>query len=264
MPSSRLGLPHEPEILPKREFALEHTVTHKGTFEEVAMLAIAALALVFVLSACGSRSVGPTGPVGPTGSAGSPGATGPEGPAGPTGPEGPTGPVGPPGPLVPTGSAGPSGESSAVSEIEMWPELRIDVTISQRCADRIRAIVEYQGTATAVERQRKRLDFLLVQPTRYMSNRHIERIRNWMEQVANDGPVCDEQHEELRLFWRARDHNPMGTWRERALRAYWSCAYPDDDVLGGDYSGDLWNNAEDCAAVERWIPPSWIPAEERP
>lgn len=151
-----------------------------------------------------------------------------------------------------------------MSEVETWPELRIDVTISQRCADRIRETVEYQGTATAVERQRKRLDFLLVQPARYMSNRHIERILNWMEQVANEGPACDEQQDALRLFWRARSHNPMGQWREDALRAYWSCAYPDDELLGGGYSSDLWNNAEDCATVERWIPPSWIPATERP
>ena len=80
----------------------------------------------------------------------------------------------------------------------------------------------------------------------------------------NAGPECETQLEALHLFWRARYDNPMGRWREHGLQAYWHCAYPDDDLLGGDYSSDLWNDTEECAIVERWIPPTWIPAEELP
>ena len=186
--------------------------------------------------------------------------------------------------------------------MEIWPELRIDVTVSGRCADRIRAIVEYQGTAAAVERQRERLDFLLAQPAMYMTNWHIQRILDWMGQVANDGPECDGQQDALRLFGGTRYDNPMGRWRERGLQAYWRCAYPDDYLLGGEVTREVpvevevvverevikevkvpgetvvvekevikevqvpggTVDAEHCAAVERWIPPSWIPAEERP
>ena len=96
-----------------------------------------------------------------------------------------------------------------------------------------------------------------------MTNWHIELILDWMERVDDEIPDCDDTEQALRLFWQARYNNPMGQWREYSLRDYWHCAYPDDDLLGGSGSG-YWNDTEDCATVERWIPPSWIPAEERP
>ena len=265
---------------------MEESVTQRGA-SVAATIVVATTALLMVLAACEGGSSGPPGPpvasgaagplgsAGPPGSEGPPGATGPAGPigaAGPTGPRGPTGSVGPTGPIGPAGPSGPPGptgqgpigEASTLSDMEIWPELRIDVTVPRRCADRIRAIVEYQGTAAAVERQRKRLDFLLTLPARYMTDWHIERILDWMGRVANEGPECEEAQEVLGLFWRARYDNPMGLWREHGLQAYWRCAYPDDYLLGGEYSSDLWNDTEECPTVERWIPPTWIPPEERP
>ena len=133
-----------------------------------------------------------------------------------------------------------------------------------------------------------------------MTNRHIERVIEWTQRVDNEGSECDGIGEALDLFRVLRYINPMGKLREAALRSHWSCRYPDGDLLGegsGSNSGEtlvvekevvkdvpvevvvekevvrevetpgetvVGNDVDSCATVERWIPPSWIPAEERP
>ena len=161
------------------------------------------------------------------------GPAGADGLAGPPGPAGADGLAGPPGSAGPPGPAGPSG-----GDVEIWPELRIDVTVPQGCADRIRGIVEYQGTAADIKRQRERLDLLLAQPSRYMTNRHIERVIEWTQRVDNEGSECDGIGEALDLFRVLRYINPMGKLREAALRSHWSCRYPDGDLLGGGSGSD--------------------------
>ncbi len=251
-------------------------MTSKALFASTVTIVLASLALLTFLVACEPEtegSQGQTGPqgqegsVGPQGPAGPEGPTGPQGPPGSQGPEGPEGPQGQEGPPRPSGAQGPPGppgDAPDLSDEVIWPELRIDVTISSRCAERILDTVEYQGTTAAVERQRESLEYLLKQPASYMSDRHIDRIRNWMGQTDALNRVCGDEREALELFYEARYNNPMGRWRANGIQSYWYCAYPDDDLLGDDYGGDLWNDSEDCATVEQWIPPSWIPEEERP
>ena len=251
-------------------------MTRKAPFVTALTLILASLAILTIIAACEPESNGQSGPAGsqgPTGPAGSMGPSGPVGPAGSQGQQGPSGPVGPVGPAGPQGeqgppgpqgTSGPPGDAPDLSDEVIWPELRIDVTISSRCVELILDTVEYQGTAAAVERQRESLEYLLKQPASYMSDRHIDRIRNWMGQTDALNRVCGDEREALELFYEARYNNPMGHWRANGIQSYWYCAYPDDDLLGDDYGGDLWNDSEDCAIVEQWIPPSWIPAEERP
>ena len=179
-------------------------------------------------------------------------------PQGAVGPRGPAGPQGPPGP------AGPSSDEFSIYDDVLWPELRIEVTLSTRCVALILDEVKYQGTATAKERQRTELEYLLAQPSSLMTDHHIDRIRNWMEQINDRSRACRDNRDALEIFSEARNNNPMGRWRAEGLQAYWHCSYPDDDLLGGGHMGDIWNDSENCGAVEQWIPPSWIPAEERP
>ena len=237
----------------------------KGLFLTATLVSV--LAVLTVLTSCSTGeegqlgqtgSQGPPGPTGATGPTGPAGPQGPLGPAGPTGETGPAGPRGPSGPPGPQGPQGPPGSMPDLSDEVIWPELRIDVSISSRCIERILDTVEYQGTAAAIERQRDSLEYLLKQPARYMSDSHIDRIRNWMGQSDSLERVCNDERETLDAFRQARNRNPMGQWRARALEEYWYCAYPDDELLG-DYK-----SVDDCGVVEQWIPPSWIPAQERP
>ena len=128
-----------------------------------------------------------------------------------------------------------------------------------------------------------------------MTNRHIERVIEWTQRVDNEGSECDGIGEALDLFRVLRYINPMGKLREAALRSHWSCRYPDGDLLGGGSGSDsgetlvvekevikevvvekevvkevktpgetvVGNDMDSCATVERWIPPTWIPAGER-
>ena len=180
------------------------------------------------------------------------------------GPQGATGPLGPQGPPGPSGQAISTGDASVISDEILWPELRIEVTLSTRCVALILDEVKYQGTASAKERQRQELEYLLAQRSRFLTDHHINRIRNWMEQINDRSRSCRDNRDALELFSEARNNNPMGRWRAQGLQAYWHCSYPDDDLLGGGHMGDIWNDSENCGAVEQWIPPSWIPAEDRP
>ena len=248
-------------------------MTKTGAITAAVIFVIAAAVLFFMVSSCDPGQEGSTGPAGETGRtgkagpAGETGARGPEGPpgeTGQTGQAGPAGETGPRGPEGPPGPARPPGDAADLSDEVIWPELRIDVTISTRCAERILDTYEFEGTTTAIERQKRSLEYLLAQPARYMADWHIDRIRDWMGRTDSVQRACEDDREALQLFYRARDNNPMGNSRADGLQAYWYCAYPDDDLLGGDYGGDLWNDSEDCSTVEQWIPPSWIPPEERP
>ena len=249
---------------------LEYSVTGRGLFLTATLVTI--IAVLAVLTSCATGEDGQPGQSGSQGQPGPTGAAGPSGPVGPQGPPGPTGsigetgpagPRGPSGPPGPQGPQGPPGNAPNLSDEVIWPELRIDVTVSSNCAELILNEVEYQGTTTAIDRQREALEYLLQQPASYMSDRHIDRIRNWMGQSDRLDRVCNDEREALELFYQARYDNPMGRWRANGIQAYWYCAYPDDDLLGGGSMGDIWHDSEDCAAVEEWIPPSWIPTEEQ-
>ena len=136
-------------------------MTKTGAITAAVIFVIAAAVLFFMVSSCDPGQEGSTGPAGETGRTGQAGETGPRGPEGPPGETGPAGETGPRGPEGPPGPARPPGEAADLSDAVIWPELRIDVTMSTRCAERILDTYEFEGTTTAYRASEKEFGVLV-------------------------------------------------------------------------------------------------------
>ncbi len=202
-------------------------------------------------------SPGATGLPGPQGPAGATGVPGQQGPTGVPGPQGPAGATGVPGPQGPAGATGvPGPQGPAGNTMDLYPELHFDFTLDEVCASGIRDNMRYGGTSAEIEEQKNSLNFLLALPTRYMSDSHIYFIKNRIEyHLPNETRVCDRSYEALKSFEEMREWNPMGRWRASALELYWRCQFPEDPWLADGRS----HNDDDCAAIMRWLPASWVP-----
>ena len=202
---------------------------------------------------------GEQGVAGNQGPQGSPGEPGPHGEPGAQGEPGQVGPQGPRGEMGPRGEAGPPGLPGDVTELDIFPELRLDYTVDKACADSIRANYEFGGTTEEIAQQRQALEIVLGLPTRYMPDYQNSRLRSMIDRLRydNDSQICDRSKDALEAFYRLRDSNPLGEWREDALRDYWSCTYPGEGfrLLNDGYSYD----DDECNSLLRWMPESWKP-----
>ena len=124
---------------------------------------------------------GPPGPQGVPGPQGPPGEQGPQGNAGEPGPQGPRGA---PGVQGPRGEPGPPGPAGDLTELDIFPELRLDYTMDKACADSIRSNYSFSGTVEEIRQQREALDILLGLPTRFMTYNHISRLSSMIDQEA--------------------------------------------------------------------------------
>jgi len=223
------------------------------------LILVVILVACATLSGCGEGSAaqsGPEGPAGPPGPVGLQGEQGPTGPAGDTGPQGPPGAMGQRGPAGEIGPQGPPGLDGppGLSEEVIWPELRFDMTVSPECAGRILETIEYRGTDSEIKQQQAAFEYLFQLPARYMTDSHIDRIRNWMEEYdendkqLRESPDCISDYETLESFRDVRADNPMGQWREDVLDDWWRCAQDPDD----------------CSDVLKAVPPTWFPETQPP
>ncbi len=203
---------------------------------------------------------GEQGVAGNQGPQGSPGAPGPRGEPGAQGEPGQVGPQGPQGEMGPRGEAGLPGLPGDLTELDIFPELRLDYTVDKACADSIRANYEFGGTTEEIAQQRQALEIVLGLPTRYMSEYQNSRLRSIMDRLRydHDSQVCDRSEDALEAFRRLRYSNPMGKWWEDALHVYWGCTYPGEGfrLLNDGYSYD----EDRCQALLRWMPESWKPS----
>ena len=219
-----------------------------------------------VAAICGTllllMAMGCEGPAGPEGPIGKRGPQGPMGERGPQGPAGEAGAQGPAGETGAQGSAGDIGVSSALTPLDIWPELSLDFTIAPSCKDYILDYVEYQGTEEEINRDRERWESWLSRPARFVHQdgirailRAIDHANNLNDRHYDEGP-CAGDYMRLALFDEVRDDNPMGVWREYALSLYWSCrqiSFTNPSVTLSI------NHIRECAAFEEWVPDSWIP-----
>ena len=162
--------------------------------------------------------------------------------------------------MGPRGEAGPPGLPGDLTELDIFPELRLDYTVDKACADSIRANYEFGGTTEEIAQQRQALEIVLGLPTRYMSEYQNSRLRSIMDRLRydHDSQVCDRSEDALEAFRRLRYSNPMGKWWEDALHVYWGCTYPGEGLrlLNDGYSYD----EDRCQALLRWMPESWKPS----
>ena len=210
---------------------------------------------VLVLSACtGSREN-----QGPQGEQGIQGPPGPRGEQGPQGEQGIQGPPGPQGEQGPQGSQAPAG---AISEFDIFPELYLDFSIDQACADAIRANYEHRGTTESIAQQRQALDMVLGVRISYMPDELIYDLKSMIERMAYDNTedalACDGINNALEEFRSLRYSNPIGQWREDALYKYWRyCVLPGDEfqLFNQSYA----YHEESCDTLLSWMPESWKP-----
>ena len=160
------------------------------------------------------------------------------------------------GPLGPQGNRGPAGPMGDSTDV--WPELHLDFTIDDACAEAIRASTEYSGTVEAIQKQRDELDILLGLPARFMSRWQIGRLKYIIERINRgneERSPCARNVLALYLFKDVRYQNPMGQWRSEVLHHYWKCEYPYSRWLA---DGQGLEEAQ-CGALRQWLPESWIP-----
>ncbi len=199
------------------------------------MKALLSCCLVILSVVACTGPAGPPGPAGPQGESGDAGPQGERGPQGEPGPQGVRGFPGTQGEQGSQGEAGASGLLGGLTEQELFPELRLDHTIDEDCADIVRSSYEYRGTAEEIEQERKALDFLLDLPTRYMTDNHIDRLRTRMRNIQQ----CDSSEVALGAFHEVRRDNPMSQWRVWVLGMYWrDCTFPNEvRLLDDSYPG---------------------------
>ena len=215
-----------------------------------------------LIAACTEPQVeqGTPGPQGPPGPLGEQGIQGPQGPQGEPGPRGPRGEPGPQGEPGQAGAQEPQVPPGFVSELGIYPELHLDFTIDEACADAIRDTYEYSGTEEAIKAEREALDILLGLPTRYMTDEQIWRLQSRMQNYVPrlDSEVCISSWSALEVFQRLRYENPMGRWRGEVLQDYWRYC----GLLGKEVSllTDSYSYHEDaCNSLLSWMPESWRP-----
>ena len=233
---------------------LSKCIRNQSSIQQCVLLLMLA-ALILSMVACGGPA-GDVGPQGPRGIPGEDGATGPVGPQGPRGSQGPQGEQGDTGPLGPQGNRGPAGPMGDSTDV--WPELHLDFTIDDACAEAIRASTEYSGTVEAIQKQRDELDILLGLPARFMSRWQIGRLKYIIERINRgneERSPCARNVLALYLFKDVRYQNPMGQWRSEVLHHYWKCEYPYSRWLA---DGQGLEEAQ-CGALRQWLPESWIP-----
>jgi hypothetical protein len=161
--------------------------------------------------------------------------------------------------MGPRGEAGLPGLPGDLTELDIFPELRLDYTVDKACADSICANYEFGGTTEEIAQQRQALEIVLGLPTRYMSEYQNSRLRSIMGRLRyDDSQVCDRSEDALEAFRRLRYSNPMGKRWEDALHVYWGCTYPGEGfrLLNDGYSYD----EDRCQALLRWMPESWKPS----
>ena len=160
----------------------------------------------------------------------------------------------------PRGEPGPPGLSGDLTELDIFPELRLDYTMDKACADSIRSNYSFSGTVEEITQQREALDILLNLPTRFMTYDHISRLSYMIDEGQNDGSrVCDRSEAALVAFSIVRENNPMGQWRHHTLETYWRyCSYQGEgfQLLNDGRYGD---DEDRCAVLFSWMPESWKP-----
>lgn len=251
------------------------------------------LSIGFAMQACGQdgaaraelspAEAGPPGPAGPEGSSGD------QGPPGPPGPRGDPGPVGPPGPPAPTAApVAPPADARFVTEAQLWPELLLDDTLSDRCEVQLRGNFEFgSGKEYEIERQRDQINAILSSPFRYLSKSQISEINQWIERLANDmnypgswngrryirevaeGETarphpfsCAIDREALNRFEYVRQTGVMYDLRMNILNRYWVCWWEERRSQDPDYDPDYSNELEECEWEREWWPSvwqSWLP-----
>ena len=151
---------------------------------------------------------------------------------------------------------GPPGEAGDLTELDIFPELRLDYTIDKACADSILANYSYSGTVERINQQREVLEILLALPTRYMDDDHIYELTSIMDNNSD----CNRSRVALETFRRVRNSNPMGQWREDTLEYYWPCTYPGEGfrlLNDGNYNS---RSEGACNTLLSWMPESWKPS----
>lgn len=229
---------------------------------------------------------GPPGPAGPTGPEGS------SGEAGPPGPPGPRGEPGPPGPPGPTPAPAPAADDRFVTEAQLWPELLLDDTLSDRCASQLRGNFEFgSGKEYEIERQRDRVDALLSTHFQYLSDNQLSEISQWIEQLGYDmnypgswngrryirevaeGETarphpfnCAIDREEIETFRYVRRTGVMYELRMNILERYWVCWWEERRSQDPDYDPNYSNELEECEWEREWWPAvwrSWLPPADQ-
>lgn len=264
------------------------------------MTIMAFLSVGFVMQSCGqdgcaggeAQSAG-AGPQGPTGPAGPEGLSGEPGPVGPPGPRGEPGPAGPPGPPGPTPAPiPPAADARFVTEAQLWPELLLDDTLSNRCVVQLRGNFEFgSGKEYEIVRQRDHVDAILSSPFRYLSDRQLSDINQWIERLANDmnypgswngrryirevaeGETarphpfsCAIDRESLERFRNVRQTGVMYELRMNILNRYWVCWWEERRSQDPDYDPDYSNELEECEWEREWWPSvwqSWLPPADQ-
>ena len=181
--------------------------------------------------------------------AGCTGAPGPQGPPGPPGPAGERGLQGE------QGIQGPDGSAISVDALAVWPELALDFSFGERCADHILANVEYYGTQQEIDVERRRWESRLSLPVRYLGSRDVGALRSRLDR-SDSAPLsypCRSEARSLDSFYQVRYDNPMGSWRANVLERYWWCHWTDQR---GDLSD---HDALSCRSLMEWIPEDWVP-----
>lgn len=159
-------------------------------------------------------------------------------------------------------SARDSGLSNNLAPSDIWPELSLDFTIDPSCKDYILGYIEYRGTEDEIARDRERWESWLSRPVRFIHENGIRAIydaighANNINDLDHDEGPCAQDYIRLGLFNEIRASNPMGQWRDYALARYWNCRQTPYVQPNG--TPDIYHIRE-CAALEAWLPESWIP-----
>ena len=183
------------------------------------------------------------------------GCTGPQGEPGQQGQPGPQGEPELPGELVQPGE---------VSELVLFPEVVMDFTVSEQCVSYIQENMSYSGTEREIADRKQVLTWQLQLPTRFMSN-HPRDEHDWQYIITKSfgdpnspesiPPECSEEAESWDSFNRARYRNEMWSWREDAMRDWWSCRLYDDNPPPTPSA----SAERECEILRQWIPSSWLP-----
>ena len=160
-----------------------------------------------------------------------------------------------PGPQTLTLDVGPA---ASYTELALHPELTLDTTVDADCAQLVRDDYEHSdGSDLEVARQEEALEIALALPFRYMTDPILSALRYRMEDDDVER-VCASSARAIEAFIQVRDWNPMGEFREAALRGWWACNYAGDGYrLLND--GNSAPDEDDCTGLIAWIPLTWVP-----
>ena len=200
------------------------------------------------------------------------GCKGPQGEPGPQGPQGPPGEPGVQGELGEPGAPGeqglPGSTGEAIAMEAVFPELVLDFSIGQSCAEAIEESTEYSGTTQEIEQQRRQWTSVIQTPMQYLTDEHlytIESAIDWLRERDTGTPTsysygaCTDEKARLDAFRSVRDSNPMGEWREQTLREYYSeCSVEAWYTSSGT---PVPESIDRCAHLLEWVPADWLPVD---